>query len=73
MERAGELSDVDGVAGVWWSTDDQDRQFTVAFLDDDPVEVAGRLRPAVEAREPAALLAGAFHTVVPYAWDRHLP
>ena len=70
---APELADVDGVAGVWWSTDPGGRQFTVAFLDDDPVAVAGRLRPVVDARTPEPLLAGPFHTVVPYEWDRHLP
>ncbi len=70
---AGALVDVDGVAGVWWARDDEERQLTVAFLDDDPLVVAARLRPALEARDLTALLSGPFHTVVPFAWDRHLP
>ena len=54
-----------------------DGQITLLFLDDDPVVVAGRLRPQLEARwasgEATALWAAPFHTVVPYEWDRHLP
>ena len=58
---------------MWWATDDDGRQLTVAFLDDDPLVVAARLRPALEARDTKPLLSGPFHTVVPFAWDRHLP
>lgn len=88
-----ELVGVDGVAGAWWATadptrplaawatgpagGDRPRQWTYAFLDDDPVAVARRLRPVVERRwtasGPVPLLAAPFHTVVPFAWDRHLP
>ncbi len=84
---AGDLAEVPGVAGVWWAagtTGDPlapvDRfglQLTVCFVDDDPVEVAGRLGPVLDRRwddgGPEPLLAAPFHTVVPYEWDRHLP
>jgi hypothetical protein len=47
------------------------------FLDDEPAEVATRLRPRLERRwsttgtEP--LLAAPFHSLVAYEWDRYLP
>ena len=82
-----EITEVPGVAGVWTAagTDGQPfgpvdrvgRRLTIAFLDDDPVEVAARLRPVLDRRwgggGPVPLLAAPFHTVVPFAWDRHLP
>jgi hypothetical protein len=45
-------------------------------LDDEPAEVAERLRPRLEHRwstgiEP--LLAAPFHSLVAYEWDRYLP
>jgi hypothetical protein len=74
---AGELAEVAGVAGVWWSTDGDGRQLTHCYLDDDPVDTALRLRPVLEKRwaDGAAIprLAAPFHTVVPYDWGRHLP
>jgi hypothetical protein len=90
VERApaevGPLLGVPGVAGVWSaaagpvgddSTAPEGQQLTWCFLDEDPVEVAGRLRPVVEQRAQAAgqaaLLAAPFHVVVPRAWDRYLP
>ena len=82
------LTDVDGVAGVWSSTSQAvdarlasapaGQTISYCFLDEDPVVVAGRLRPVLEERwrvnagiEP--LLAAPFHTVVPYEWDRYVP
>jgi len=91
LERGGtapsELVDVDGVAGAWWGgTASVDARFSNAvagnqvsylFLDDDPVVVAERLRPALERRwndtgsEP--LLAAPFHVVLANDLARHLP
>jgi hypothetical protein len=82
-----ELTEVEGVAGVW-STAALDvdprlanaragQQLTYCFLDDDPVATAERLRPVLEKRwaetgvEP--LFAAPFHPVVPHEWDRYLP
>jgi hypothetical protein len=85
---ARELADVPGVAGVWWAvgeqthplfatTDNAGLQTTYCFLDDDPVDVAHRIRPVLDARWASAgampLLAGPFYTVVPFDWGRHLP
>jgi hypothetical protein len=63
---------VPGVAGVW-SLQGDGRRLTWCFLDDDPVAVAGRLGPAVDARGTDVLLAAPFHTVEPFAWGRWLP
>lgn len=76
---AADLTDVDGVAGVWWyaRTDGEPLQLTCCYLDDDPVETAARLGAHVEARRSAhgtmPLLAAPFHTVVAHDWARHLP
>jgi hypothetical protein len=77
---AGHLGEADGVAGVWWATredDDGVAQVTYCFLDDDPVVVAGRLEPLLADRwrtdDVHAVLAAPFLSVVPFAWDRHLP
>lgn len=82
-----DLVDVDGVGGVW-SVASQDvdarlasapagQLLTYCFLDDDPVAVADRLRPALEARWKRAavepLLAAPFYPIVPYQWDRYVP
>lgn len=75
------LSEVDGVAGVWWATRADDdghvHQVTVSFCDDDPVAVAGRMRGPLALRwsddSLVPRLAAPFHTVVPFEWDRHLP
>lgn len=91
LESAGPpptgLTAVDGVAGTW-SVESQPvdaklasarpgQVLTYCFLDDDPVEVAGRLAPVLAERwagssvEP--LLAAPFYPIVPYQWDRHVP
>jgi hypothetical protein len=72
---AANLVEVPGVAGVWWFIDDRGMQITYCYLDDDPVESAGRLRGPVEARWTGStpLLAAPFHTLVPYDWGRFLP
>jgi hypothetical protein len=81
------LTDVDGVGGVWSvASQDVDERLasaragqllTYCFLDDDPVATAGRLRPVLDARwrrgEAEPLLAGPFHPIVPYQWDRYVP
>jgi hypothetical protein len=82
-----DLVDVAGVAGIWsaasravdqsLATAPAGQTLSYCFLDDDPVTVAGRLRPLLEKRwsdttiEP--LLAAPFHPVVSHVWDRHLP
>ncbi|KUI11427.1 hypothetical protein AU193_11945 [Mycobacterium sp. GA-1285] len=82
-----ELVDVDGVAGAWaamslpvegrLASAPAGQTITYCFLDDDPVAVAERLRPVLQARwgdsgvEP--LFAAPFHAVVPYEWDRYVP
>ena len=47
------------------------------FLDDDPVSVAERLRPALEERwgegTITPLFAAPFHPVVPHEWGRYVP
>jgi hypothetical protein len=81
-----DLVDADGVGGIW-SVASQDvdarlasapagQTLTYCFLDDDPVEVAKRLRPVLEARWQGGitpLLAAPFYPVIPYEWDRHVP
>jgi hypothetical protein len=84
---AADLIEVDGVAGVWSTTAvdvgprlasaQAGQQLTYCFLDQDPVETAHRLAPALEKRWNATavepLFAAPFHPVVPYEWDRYLP
>jgi hypothetical protein len=73
---AADLTDVPGVAGVWWYTGNDGTQITYCYLDDDPVETAGRLRGPAEKRWTGGvtpLLAAPFHTVVPHDWGRFLP
>ena len=81
------LVDVPGVAGVWWhhglaagppyQGDYRGCQVSYCYLDEDPVAVAARLRGPLERRWASGavkpLLAAPFYTVVPFAWDRHLP
>jgi hypothetical protein len=83
----GTVVDVDGIAGAWWhggmvtetpfTIDSRGLQFTIFFLDDEPVEVADRMRGPLEERwspgDIVPLLAAPFHLVVPFAWDRYLP
>ncbi len=85
---AAPLVDVDGVAGAWWGATAADvpeqyslaqpgDQLTYLFLDDDPVVVAGRLQPVLEARwgsgDVTGLLAAPFHVVHADDLARHLP
>jgi len=83
---ADRLLDVDGVAGVWSAASQAvdakmasakaGQSITYCFLDDDPIAVAERLRPALEKRWSdgvEALIAAPFHTIVPYEWDRYVP
>lgn len=79
------LIEIPGIAGVWsassvkttFSSAAIGQQITYCFLDDDPVETAERLRPALEQRWQAKhiqpLLAAPFYSIVPYEWDRYLP
>ena len=52
-------------------------QMTYLFIDEDPIDVAGRLRPALErrwaGRDVVPLLAAPFLPVVGYDFDRYLP
>ncbi|MGH3677255.1 MAG: hypothetical protein ACRDU5_16230 [Mycobacterium sp.] len=82
-----DLTDVEGVAGVWsvasqrvdagLASAQPGQLLTYCFLDDDPVATAARLRPALAARWGQAgvepLLAAPFYPVVPHDWDRHVP
>lgn len=61
----GEWCAVPGVAGAWSFADAQ-RAITLAWLDDDPLAVAERVRDLVPA---GAELAGPFAPVVPGEWD----
>ena len=84
---ATDLTKIDGVGGVWstvtipvapvYSNAETGLQITCCFLDDDPAEVADRLRPAVEQRASAVgvelLLAAPFHAVTPENVGRYLP
>jgi hypothetical protein len=87
-QSPSELIDVPGVGGVWWgggrsigapyaTASNAGLQISYCFLDQEPVQVAQRLRPVLEKRwsrhsiEP--LLAAPFHAIVPYEWDRFLP
>jgi hypothetical protein len=83
----GAIVDVDGVAGAWWfsgavshtpfTIDSRGLHLTVCFLDDDPEEVADRIREPLAARQreqgTSLLFAAAFHTITPFEWGRHLP
>lgn len=82
-----DLLGVDGVAGVWTATSlpvgarlasaPAGQTLSYCFLDEDPVDNAGRLLPVLQQRwrEPGVtpLFAAPFHPVVPYEWDRYVP
>jgi hypothetical protein len=87
-QSPSELIEVPGVGGVWWgggrsigapyaTAPNAGLQISYCFLDEEPVQMAQRLRPILEKRwsrhgiEP--LLAAPFHAIVPYEWDRFLP
>lgn len=89
-QGSGELEtlvDVHGVAGVWAATSlpvegrlasaPAGQAITYCFLDDDPIAVAERLQPVLQARwnehDIQPLFAAPFHAVVPYEWDRYVP
>jgi hypothetical protein len=86
-ETAPDLTDVPGVAGVWWGTSipsdlvDSNAavgmQITYCFLNDDPVQVAERLRPALEKRwtdrAVGPRLAAPFYPVTGDNLGAHLP
>lgn len=84
----GDLLDVPGVAGTWWglghpmeppyaNADNSGIRIGYCFVDDDPCEVAERLRPVLADRwgrsGAVPLLAAPFHTIVRYDWGRHTP
>ncbi len=85
---ASELVDVPGVGGAWWggaepleppfcTRDNSGLQISFLFLDDEPADVARRLRHRLERRWSQAsvvpLLAAPFHTLVHYEWGRYCP
>jgi hypothetical protein len=81
------LVEIPGVAGIWWHQggkspapgfpDAGGMQLSYCFLDEDPVQVAERLRAPLEQRwrsgAAAPLLAAPFYTLVPFEWQRYLP
>lgn len=81
------LTDIDGVAGIWWHQggvapiagfrDNTGLQVSYLFLDGDPIEVAQSLREPLQQRwvksEMTPLLAAPFQIPIPFEWDRHLP
>jgi hypothetical protein len=81
------LTDIPGVAGVWWHrgadapapgfSDNTGLQVSYCFLDQDPVQTAHLLRESLEERwkrgEVVPLLAAPFQVLVPFEWDRYLP
>ena len=81
------LLDVPGVAGAWTYDGSAQlherlapvagRRLTTLFLDGDPAAVGSALTPALSDRwasaEVVPHLAAPFASVVPFAWDRHLP
>jgi hypothetical protein len=92
IERGGaavaDLLDVPGVGGAWWggaepleppftTRDNSGLHVSYLFLDDEPADVAERLRPRLEHRWSTTgsqpLLAAPFHSLVAYEWDRYLP
>lgn len=84
---ATDLTEIDGIGGVWstvtipaepiYTNAETGLQITFCYLDDDPVAVADRLRPAVEKRASATgvelRFAAPFHTVTPETVGRYLP
>lgn len=77
------LAEVPGVAGIWWHAgkaapaEGAWLQLSYLFLDEDPVEVAERLRELLGRRWKSEgvspLLAAPFQTLVPFEWERFLP
>lgn len=84
----GELVEVPGVGGAWWSSglpigtpystaEHQGLQMTYCFLDGDPAETAGRMAGALRARwaqsATVPLLAAPFHAIQRHEWGRYVP
>lgn len=81
------LIDIDGVAGIWWHTggvppltgfrDNSGLQLSYLFLDEDPTDIAERLREPLLRRwaneNISPLLAAPFQIPIPFEWDRYLP
>lgn len=81
------LTEVAGVAGIWWHgggapampgfSDHAGMQVIYCFLDEDPVATAQQLRSPLEERwathEVVPLFAAPFHIVAPFEWSRYLP
>ncbi len=81
------LTDIDGVAGIWWHQggvaplagfrNNTGLQVSYLFLDKDPIEVAEHLRELLQQRwakaEMTPLLAAPFQIPIPFEWGRHLP
>ena len=67
-----QLVAVPGVAGAW-TFGSGDRQISVCFLDDPPLDVADGLRPALAKRwdhsSSRPVFAGPLETIVPWQWD----
>jgi hypothetical protein len=82
-----DLTHVDGVAGVWSASSESvhsslasapaGQTISYFFLDEDPIDVAERLRPVLAERWSETgitpLLAAPFYPVVPHEWDRYVP
>jgi len=81
------LIDIEGVAGIWWHAggvpplagfrDNSGLQLSYLFVDEDPIEVAERLREPLLQRwtqkNITPLLAAPFQIPIPFEWDRYLP
>jgi hypothetical protein len=86
-EPVPNLTDVAGVVGTWsaqsrgvdasLASAQPGQLLTYCFLDDDPVDVADRLRPKLadwwSSHDVRPLLAAPFYPVVPHRWDLHVP
>jgi hypothetical protein len=84
---APKLTDVQGVVGTWTAESrgvdeslasaQPGQLLTYCFLDEDPIDVAERLRPLLTERwstpDVRPLLAAPFYPVVPHHWERHVP
>lgn len=85
-EQVQVLSEMPGVAGVWWFATPSYRlqepvvaanvQLTLCYLDADPTSVAETLHPLVDARWKAVSVepwfAGPFESLVEWNWNRFL-
>jgi hypothetical protein len=77
------VAEIPGVVGVWqWRAEpalharfDDAGPFVlrVVYLDADPVDASAALGEWATSADRPPLLAAPLHTVVPDAWERHLP